>query len=383
MAHKLSILGIAFLFNLTAHGAAKIALETIITDGLSDPTHAAFAPGDNETLYIVQQPGLIHQFRNGKLLEKPFLDIQSKVATGGEMGLLSIAFHPNYAKNGRYFVDYDIRADKKTGNPPSDIWTVISEFSSKGVEKEILRIQQMPYSNHKGGQLAFDRKGLLYIGMGDGGSAGDPHSNGQNKNVLLAKILRIDIDHVDQVRQTPYSIPKDNPFAKGGGLPEIFAYGLRNPWRFSFDKKTDALFVGDVGQNIWEEIDRVESGKNYGWNIMEAKHCFKPKGDACDASGLTLPIWEYRHDGSTNCIIGGYVYRGKRFPELQGAYIYADYGSGKIWALHLDETQRHAVSNEELMDSGYPITSFGQEASGELVAVSYDGRVFRVVKPKT
>ncbi len=378
MQSKNWILLVCFFISTSAN--AKLALQPLITEGIQEPTFVTVAPNDKETLYVVQQAGTIRGFKNGKPLPKPFLNIESKVASGGEMGLLSVAFHPKFAQNGKYYVDYDIRVDKETGTPPSNIWTVISEFAPGAAEKELLRIHQ-PYTNHKGGQLAFDAKGFLYIGMGDGGKRADPHGNGQNKNALLGKILRIDVDKPDSDRKTLYSIPSDNPFAKGGGSPEIFALGLRNPWRFSFDRKTNALFAADVGQDVYEEIDRIELGKNYGWNTMEAKHCFSPP-QACDASGLTLPLWEYKHDGGSNSVTGGYVYRGSKISSLQGLYIYADYGSGKIWGLTLDEAQKRSVKNEELLDSKLPISSFGEDAEGEILVASYDGRIFRLVEGK-
>lgn len=228
-----------------------------------------------------------------------------------------------------------------------------------------------PYSNHNGGHLAFDSAGHLFITAGDGGSAGDPHAAGQNLNTLLGKILRIDIDGGQ-----PYAIPKDNPFlTKGRG--EIYAYGLRNVWRFSFDRQTGALFAGDVGQNKWEEIDIIEKGGNYGWRTMEGKHCFSP-ASGCDQTGLILPIHEYpRSEGVS--VTGGYVYRGSKIPALNGVYIYGDYGSGKIWGLTYDFTAKKVVKNELLINSNLPIASFGEDTDGELMVVSYDGRIFRIV----
>jgi glucose/arabinose dehydrogenase len=233
-------------------------------------------------------------------------------------------------------------------------------------ESILLEIAQ-PFSNHKGGRLVFGPDGYLYLGPGDGGSAGDPNGNGQNRSVLLGKILRID------VAQSPYGIPPDNPFAGNteGFREEIYAYGVRNPWRFSFDSVTGWLWVADVGQDLYEEIDIVEKGKNYGWNIMEGKHCYG--SPQCSTAGLVLPIWEYSHHEGQS-ITGGFVYRGAKLPELSGAYIYGDFVAGKIWALRYDG--QAAPTNSLLSDTNLNISSFGIDKDGEIYFLAFDGKIY-------
>ena len=294
-------------------------------DGIfSDPTNS-------NRLFVIEQAGVIRVFNNTQNAtgSSVFLDISSRVLYGGEQGLLGLAFHPNYSQNGYFYVDY------VADNPRRTIiarYTVSDDenVADQNSEQIILEISQ-PFSNHKGGQLAFGPDGYLYIGMGDGGSAGDPMGNGQSLTTLLGKILRIDVNTPSEGRS--YGIPNDNPYFGNtlGYREEIYAYGFRNPWRFSFDSATGALWVGDVGQNTLEEIDIVEKGKNYGWNIMEGTLCFDPAVD-CNQTGLTLPVWNYTRDQGTT-IIGGYVYHGSALPSLDGAYVYGDFGSGRIWAL--------------------------------------------------
>jgi glucose/arabinose dehydrogenase len=231
----------------------------------------------------------------------------------------------------------------------------------------VIDLPQKRFSNHNGGEITFGPDGYLYVGVGDGGSAGDPDGNGQNKNALLAKILRIDVSG------DTYTIPPDNPFAGGGGAPEIYAYGFRNPWRFSFDPATGALWAGDVGQNKWEEVDRVVSGGDYGWNVMEGNHCYKPSA-GCDTSGLIPPRAEYSHDDGCS-ITGGYVYRGTAMPELEGWFVYSDYCSGKVWAVN---TADDASPPVELADTKKNVSSFFRDAAGELYLVTLDGQVFRL-----
>jgi glucose/arabinose dehydrogenase len=346
---------IAFLMavaSVCASAAPRYELKPIVT-GLEAPVYVTTAPGDRDSLYVVLQAGQIVKVTHGKVVSPPVLDIRSKVAWGGEMGLLGLAFHPKFAENGRYFIDYTVDDKKRQ--------TIVAERNVRHPgEREWLRIDQ-PYSNHKGGQLAFGPDGRLYIGMGDGGSAGDPYRNGQNQTALLGKILTLDVE-----------APK--------AAPEIFALGLRNPWRFTFDPKTQALFVGDVGQNIWEEIDIVEKGGNYGWNVMEGKHCY-PASAQCNPNGLKLPIWEYPHENGENCIIGGQVYRGKKIPELEGAYVYGDFGSGRIWALYYDQAAKKVIRNVEILKVG-PMSSFGVDADGEILPVDYTGKIWRLEATK-
>jgi glucose/arabinose dehydrogenase len=331
-----------------------------------------YSPNDGTNrLFVVEQPGAIRVFNNSATVTSSsvFFDISSRVVYGGEQGLLGLAFHPNYSSNGYFYVDY------VAANP---LRTVISRFSvsptdpnqaQSGSEFIFLQINQ-PYSNHKGGQLAFGPDGYLYIGMGDGGSEGDPLGNGQNRSTLLGKILRIDVNSPSNGRN--YTIPVDNPF-KGNTLgygEEIYAFGFRNPWRFSFDPK-GRLWVGDVGQDREEEIDLVEKGKNYGWNIMEGTLTYAGGNE----TGLVLPVLEYGHDVG-NAVIGGFVYHGSATPVLTGAYVYGDYGTGKIWALTLNSTGG-AQTNTLLTDSALTISSFGLDSNGEIYICAFDGKIYK------
>jgi len=343
--------------------AYGVRLEPVVEGGIVQPIYVAQAPGERGRLYIVEQRGRIQIFENGAVAKPAFLDIQSKVVSGGELGLLSVAFHPKFATNKRFFVNYTTEKPR--------LATVVSEFQvGSTVEKEIIRINQ-PYRNHNGGQLQFGPDGFLYIGMGDGGSAEDPENRAQNLQELLGKMLRLDVD-----QGAPYAIPKTNPFASGGGRAEIFAWGLRNPWRFSFDRGTGRLLTGDVGQYKLEEIDIIEMGKNYGWRIMEGKSCFKPP-QGCKKDNLVLPIHEYgRGDGGS--ITGGYVYRGSKIPQLAGTYVYADYLTGKLWGLKINEQTGAPEGNSLLLSTEMPISSFGEELDGEVLVVSHSGQIYRL-----
>ncbi len=334
---------------------------TPVAKGFRFPVEAVAEPGSSR-LFVVEQEGRVVAWKDGK--REIALDWKKKVHFGGECGLLSLAFHPDYAKNGRYFVNYTARVP--------ELMTFVSEFKrGEAKEKVILKFSQ-PYPNHNGGQLAFDKAGHLFIGVGDGGLAGDPLKAGQDTKTILGKILRIDVE-----RGSPYAVPEDNPFAKGGGLKEIYAWGLRNPWRFSFDRETGKLFAADVGQDAWEEIDIIEKGKNYGWNAREGKHCYEP-AKGCPEKDLTDPIWEYGRDQGVS-ITGGVVYRGKKLKGLTGAYLYADYETGILWALRLDAAQTKAVKNETLLSTGLKISSFGLDAEGEILILDHEkGRVFRL-----
>jgi len=350
-----------------AQNALTIALDDVAT-GLSNPVYLTHAGDGSGRLFIVEQAGRILIFQNGSLLNTPFLDIQSRVSSGGETGLLSVAFHPNYRNNRRFFVNYTDRRP--------NLKTIIAEYQASAsapnkadsTERVILTIDQ-PFDNHNGGQLQFGPDGYLYIGMGDGGSGGDPLGNGQNKNSLLGKILRVDIDG-----SSPYVVPADNPFVGASGADEIWAFGLRNPWRLSFDRANGRLFAGDVGQNSYEEIDIIERAGNYGWNSMEASHCFSPSS-GCNTAGLKLPISEYDHSLGSS-VTGGYVYRGKLYPQLSGAYIFGDFGSSRIWAL--TETNRGTWTRAALLQPGFNISSFGEDEGGEIYVVNYGGSIHRI-----
>ena len=329
-------------------------------------------------LFVLSQPGIIYVFDNKPEVnvKQVFLDIRKKVLSGGEMGLLGLAFHHDYKRNGSFYVDYT------TDNPRR---TVISKFQvskdnpSKADPKseEILLEVNQPYENHNGGQITFGPDGYLYISLGNGGAAGDPLNSGQNLKTLLGSILRIDVNKKSTGKN--YSIPNDNPF-KNNNMnyrEEIFAYGLRNVWRFSFDKN-NTLWAGDVGQNAWEEIDIIQKGENYGWRIMEGLHCFNPNNN-CDTTGLVLPIWEYGHDVSGGfSITGGFVYSGQLAPALKDKYIYADYVVGKIWVL---EYKNGKVVNKILKDTDFAISTFGVDENKELYFADYrrEGKLYKFV----
>lgn len=337
-------------------------------------THA----GDgSKRIFVPQQQGQVHVFTN---TDKPqstttFLDLSHKVLykdNENEQGLLGLAFHPKYKDNGEFFIFYSTKEPLLT--------TVVSRFkvskdnpnkADASSEQELFRITH-PFWNHKGGTICFGPDGYLYITLGDGGAGNDPLNNAQNLQTPLGKILRIDVDKKDA--GLAYGIPKDNPYANviaAGGKqsiarPEIYALGLRNVWRMSFDRSTGDLWAADVGQNVWEEINIVEKGGNYGWNLREAKHVFAPTGNGVN-SGLIDPIWEYHHDIGKS-ITGGHVYRGKKLPQLEGHYLYADYVSGKIWALKYDTKTKTVLANRSIAYDGaaLPVISFGEDEDGEV-----------------
>lgn len=348
-----------------APGALQVRLQPVIR-GLDQPVYVTHAGDRSGRLFVVEQGGLIRVARAGQLRPAPFLDLRRRVVAGGELGLLSVAFHPRYASNGRLFVNYTTQE--------GGLKTVIAEYrtpaagadAANPTEHVLLDIPQ-PFRNHNGGLNLFGPDGMLYIGMGDGGSAGDPFNNGQRLDVLLGKLLRIDVD--DDGR---YRVPPDNPLVgRPGARPEIWAWGLRNPWRFSFDRATGRLFLADVGQNAVEEIDLVERGGNYGWNIMEGSRCFKAPD--CETAGLQLPIAEYTHEQGCS-VTGGYVYRGRRIRELVGRYLFGDYCSGRLWTL--TETPGGRWTMTLLLESELRISSFGEDQDGELYVVDHRGAVY-------
>ena len=340
----------------------------VVVSGLDNPVHLT-APAGDARLFIVEQPGRIRVFRNGRLLDEPFLDIVSRVGSGGERGLLSMAFHPRYAENGYFFVNYTDRA----GDTQIERYRVSGDAdrADGGSAKTILTIDQ-PYSNHNGGHILFGPDGMLYVGTGDGGGGGDPQGNGQNLQALLGKILRIDVDTGD-----PYAVPADNPFASGTGAQrrEIWAVGLRNPWRMAFDD--GVLYIADVGQNQWEEINVAPAGQgglNYGWNIMEGAHCYR--ASSCDRSGLLEPALEYDH-GDGCSVTGGLVYRGSRFPGLSGHYFYADYCEGWVRSFRYADGAVRDRREWGFGDHGQ-VLSFGADAEGELYVLTAGGDVLRM-----
>jgi glucose/arabinose dehydrogenase len=346
-----------------APGGVGIGLERVVTGRLSNPVLVTHAGDGSGRLFVVEQRGRIRIVANGTLGVTPFLDISSRLLSGGERGLLGLAFHPDYPRNRRYFVNYTRRPDGAT---------VIAEYHvsanadvSAGAERVLLVIEQ-PYPNHNGGMIAFGADGFLYIGMGDGGAGGDPQNRAQNRQELLGKMLRIDVNG-----SAPYAIPPDNPFVNGGGRPEIWALGLRNPWRFSFDRQTHELWAGDVGQNAWEEIDVIRRGGNYGWRIMEGAHCFNPPRN-CDRQGLELPVAEYANAGGRCSVTGGYVYRGSAIPRLKGMYVYGDFCSGEIFGLR-------GTGQRVLLETRLAISSFGEDEAGEVYVVDHRGGVYRLI----
>ena len=324
-------------------------------------------------LFVIEQGGTIRIIQNATVLSTPFLDVTALVESGGEKGLIGLAFHPNFNTNRRFFIYYTRRVGQQ-------LQSVISEYSSPSLnpdqadatsERQLLIVDK-PFDNHNGGQLAFGPDGFLYIALGEGGSP----ANAQNLLTLLGKILRIDVDGPFSPGKQ-YGIPADNPFAQGGGLPEIWAYGLRNPWRFSFDRATGRLFAGDVGEGRFEEVNLIVGGGNFGWSIMEGNHCF-PQGSSCNTTGLTLPITEYAHDATGGiAVIGGFVYRGALMPGLVGHYIFGDFSSGHVWGLQ--EVSPGSWQQTLLLTHNLTVSAFGQDAAGELYLVDYgNGAVLNI-----
>jgi len=323
------------------------------------PVYLTAAPGDASRLFVVEKTGKIVIVQNGARLAKPFLDITSKVSTGGEQGLLSMAFDPQYASNGRFYVDYtNVNGDTRVvryavskGDP---------NVANAGSARTVLSVHQ-PYSNHNGGQLQFGPDGRLYVGLGDGGSEGDPNHYGQNRSALLSKILRLNVN------VSPVKVKK-------------YAMGLRNPWRFSFDARTGALWIGDVGQDKWEEVDYLRpgapAGANFGWSAYEGTHVYNSAiAASVKKSSLTWPVTQYSHSVG-NAVTGGYVYRGTAIPALRGFYVFADFASGRVWAMKGPGGARSALSGADGQVS--QISSFGQDANGELYVVSLAGSVYKI-----
>lgn len=351
----------------------RLELEPI-ADGFERPLYITSAGDNSGRLFVVEQQGVIQIVQDGQRLAQPFLDIRDLVGSrGNEQGLLSVAFHPEYQRNGQFFVNYTNR----DGN------TVIARYqvsdnldSADPASAQIILTINQPASNHNGGLLKFGPDGYLYIGTGDGGRAGDPWNNAQNRTVLLGKLLRVDVSQI-----APYSAPADNPFVDQiEARPEIWAYGLRNPWRFSFDRTTGDLYIADVGQNIYEEVHvqpaSSRGGENYGWNIMEGNACY-PSDASCDRSGLELPVTDYEHREGGCSITGGYVYRGDVFPQMVGIYFYADYCSGYLWGL---QNANGAWQSELLLRTNAQVSSFGEDDAGELYLADLgSGTVYRLV----
>ncbi|MFK7812189.1 MAG: sorbosone dehydrogenase family protein [Maribacter sp.] len=334
------------------------------------------SPADGtDRIFVVEQGGTIKVFPNDQVAPESatFLDVSNDLVSTGELGLLGLAFHPNYGSNGLFYVAY---------TPSSDLLLISSfqvdssdpDVADSGSEIILLSIPQ-PFANHNGGQLAFGPDGYLYIAAGDGGSGGDPQGNAQNLGNLLGKILRIDVNNTQN--DLAYAIPSDNPFLDNtSARQEIYAYGLRNPWRFSFDVQSNLLWAGDVGQNAIEEIDIIVNGGNYGWNVLEGTNCFN--SETCDFNAFIAPVFGYDQSSNDKSITGGYVYRGSELPSLQGLYIYGDFVSGRIWGLSSD-LQSSAV-NQLLIESRLSISSFGTDANNELYVCAFDGIIYKFVE---
>ena len=353
---------------VAADAFPAIALSRV-AGGFEQPLLITHAGDGSGRLFVVERGGLIRILRDGVIESRPFLDLSAQVRTlGSEQGLLGLAFPPDYASRGQFYVNYTgtsgvgdtVVARYRTGADAD-----VADLASA----QLLLRQAQPFPNHNGGHLAFGPDGHLYIGLGDGGAAGDPFGNAQKPATLLGKLLRIDVE----AGVAPYAIPADNPFAN-----EIWASGLRNPWRFSFDRDTGDLYIADVGQNAYEEVNfqpaASPGGQNYGWNVMEGMHCYK--GEDCEQAGLTAPVAEYAHGAGDCSITGGHVYRGARHPALRGVYLYGDFCSGRLWGL-----RRGAAGWESslLLESGLNISSFGEDESGELYLADYGrGEVYRI-----
>ncbi len=395
---------ILLIIPLLLFAEEKNLSSVLIADGYKKPVFITSSPNNAKLLYIVEQAGLIKLINDGKKLSRPFFDINKRVVNpnrpGDERGLLGFAFHPNHTNNGKFYINYM----DNDGN------TIVSEFSTNSElranhksERIILKLKQ-PYGNHNGGDIQFGPDGYLYISIGDGGKAGDPLNAGQDLSSLFGKIIRIDIE------QKPYGIPKSNPFfGQKDKREEIWAWGLRNVWRFSFDKQTGDKYLADVGQNKWEEVNfepaSSKGGLNYGWRIMEANHCYDPK-ENCPTEGLIKPIIEYPNDANhpafafriieelsfsetdvEGCsVTGGYVYRGQKIKSMQGQYIFGDYCSGNIWTLKVVNGKAINFKNrtEEINIGGGEFTtyisSFGQDSDGEIYIIDYNGGIYKLIE---
>ena len=351
--------------------AMDLALQTVAT-GLDRPVDLTAPPGDLARLFVAEQTGAIRVIANGTLLPAPFLDLSGQVTCCGEQGLLGIAFHPNYGSNGRFFVHYS----QNNGDTRISSFTVSGDPNVANPASESTILTQAQFAgNHNGGQIAFGPDGYLYIGLGDGGGGGDPQANGQDRTTLLGTLLRIDIDG-----GSPYAIPPSNPYRNHATFrEEIWAYGLRNPWRFSFDRSTGDLYSADVGQGSLEEINfqpgASTGGVNYGWSVMEGSQCFN--AGSCNQVGLTLPVHEYDHSGGACSVTGGFVYRGSAIPQLAGTYFYADWCAGWVRSFRMSSGQATDHFDWTDLAASQP-TSFGQDGAGELYVVG-SGTVWRII----
>ncbi len=354
--------------------AARIRLR-LIASGLSQPVFATSAHDGTGRLFIVEKTGKIRILQNGHIRSTPFLNISTEVSRGSEQGLLGLAFHPSFKTNHKLYINFTdrngdtvVREYRTSSSNPNVVNTATM--------RRIIKIYQ-PYANHNGGMLAFGPDGYLYIGMGDGGSAGDPGNRAQNPDSLLGKLLRININRI--ASGTQYQNPGTNPYVGIPGRDEVWEIGLRNPWRFSFDATKGDLWIGDVGQNTYEEVDHAVPGSgrgvNWGWRVMEGSHCYLP-ATGCDTSGKTLPLLDYDHGSGRCAVTGGYVYRGSKVPLLRGGYVFGDFCSGEIWVV--PDTATRPAAKVLLLDTSLLISSFGQIGGGELVVVDLHGRVYMI-----
>lgn len=357
--------------------AFDVGLEDVAT-GFDQPLLVTTPPEETDRLFVVEQGGTIQVLVNGETASEPFLDIRDRVGSdGSEQGLLGLAFAPDYAESGAFYVNYTDR----DGNTVVSRFTVSDDPNLADPESETAILQhEQPRANHNGGVLAFGPDRYLYLGFGDGGGQGDPNGNGQDLSTWLGKILRIDVDPASAPEGMTYAIPEDNPFVDDGdAAPEVWAYGLRNPWRFTFDRETGDMWVGDVGQNEIEEVTLLpasdDGGQNLGWNITEGSNCYAEPD--CDTSGLTPPTLEYTHDVGGCSVTGGYRYRGEAVPGLRGVYVFADYCSGLLWGAGQDAEGEWVMSDP--IETGLSISSFGENTAGELYVTDLsEGTVYRL-----
>jgi len=373
MRHALAAL--LLLAACRSGGAAEprgtIAL-TRVAGGFSQPTDLQFVPGQPSLLLVLEKEGRGRWVDLASGRSGTFLELE--VSTRSEMGLLGLAFHPGFENNRRIYVDYTVATDGGWESRIAELVLPAGDPLGVARDERILLRQEQPFANHNAGQLQFGPDGFLYVGFGDGGSAGDPRGYAQNPGTFLGKMLRIDVDRRDPGKE--YAVPKDNPFVgREGFLPEIWALGLRNPWRYSFDPR-GRLVVADVGQNAWEEVDLVEAGDNLGWDVLEGFACHEP-AQGCDRKGMVEPIFVYGRDQGQS-ITGGYVYLGERLPELKGKYLFTDYVSGNLWALQLPDRRRR-VDAERLGRTGRVVATFGRDAAGEIYLADFaSGEVLRL-----
>jgi glucose/arabinose dehydrogenase len=362
-----------------AAGAAGVVLTPVVS-GLHAPVQVTYAPDGSGRLFVVEQGGKVRVVKDGVLLPTPFIDIGYRLETGGERGLLGIAFHPSYATNGKFYLYFTRKGDGDVAINEYRVSSGNPDVATQAAIRRIITIDE-PYANHNGGHMAFGPDGYLYIGTGDGGSGGDPGNRAQNLDLLLGKMLRINVNGSVGARQ--YRIPLSNPYLGKPGRNEIWSRGLRNPWGWSFDRVTGDLWIADVGQNRYEEVDRSlvndkpssgGKGINYGWRIMEGRHCYRPS-TGCRTSGLKFPVVEYSHNEGCS-VTGGYVYRGTAVPTLASRYVFGDFCSGSIWTI--SRTAVAPAAKSLLFDTSMLISGFGEDQAGELYVLDFSaGTLYR------